>query len=127
MKKGFLFFIKNASTYKDHLSDLQKVNFKFSKINITKTGGHPLSIEILAKTYDGGGETELEDILETLGKDRIDISASEERLQSIHNCFDYSINKLNSNLQKLLPLLTFFHSPFPADVITDVFHRETKR
>ena len=127
IEEGVSLFIKNASTYKDHLSDLTKSKLQsLLKKIVTKTGGHPLSIEILAKTYDGGGETELEDILETLGKDRIDISASEERLQSIHNCFDYSINKLNSNLQKLLPLLTFFHSPFPADVITDVFHRETK-
>jgi tetratricopeptide (TPR) repeat protein len=127
IEEGISLFIKNASAYQDHLCDTKntKIQNLLKKI-ITKTGGHPLSIEILAKTYQGGGETELDEIFYTLGKEREDPFASEERLQSLQNCFDYSIDKLESNIQKLLPLLTIFHSPFLADVVEKIFVKETK-
>ena len=127
IEEGVSLFIKNASAYKDHLSDIEntKIQNLLQQI-VTKTGGHPLSIEILAKTYEGGGETELENVLYTLGKEREDLAASEERLQSLQNCFDYSIDKLNSTIQNLLPLLTIFHSPFPADILEKVFQKEPK-
>ena len=51
------------------------------KTIVIKTGGHPLSIEILAKTYKGEGFKELEEISQTLGKERKNPVESEERLQ----------------------------------------------
>ena len=93
---------------------------------VTKTGGHPLSIEILAKTYEGGGETELDEISihwEKKGK----IFPQQKNVYNLYRIV-LNIQLINSdpNIQKLLPLLTIFHSPFPSDVIEKVFNKETK-
>ena len=46
---------------------------------------------------------------------------SEERLKSLHNSFSYSINSLSPEQKRLLPLLTVFLSPFPAEAVKMIF------
>jgi tetratricopeptide (TPR) repeat protein len=87
---------------------------------LTKTGGHPLSIELIAKNITS--VEELEEISESLGTgDQVDWTAPEERFRSLEACFGYTINKLGNTLQQLLPKLTLFKSPFPISAAVEVF------
>ena len=83
-----------------------------------KTGGHPLSIEIIAKNLRGLHE--LENISKNLGLRR-DPTQPEERLQTLHACFDYTIKRLDDKLQELLPKLTLLKSPFPISAAVEIF------
>jgi tetratricopeptide (TPR) repeat protein len=120
--KGIDVFIENASVYREHLENKKNIDLQdLLKQIVTSTGGHPLSIEILASSYEGNGTNELQEILKTLGKKRQNPYATEARQESLHNSLKYSIDKLNSTVQSLLPLLTIFHSPFPAEAVKKVF------
>ena len=56
MKEGIQLFIENASAYRQHLENKQDNKLQsILKTIVKKTGGHPFSIEILAKSYKGGG------------------------------------------------------------------------
>ena len=115
-----LFYIC-SSRYK-HLQnknndELQQVLLKIIK----STGGHPLSTEILAKSYKGGGFSELNSMLNSIGHNIPLPGQTVHRLKSLHNCFDYSIKNLDQNLQLLLPILTCLHSPFLSDVTEKIF------
>ena len=116
--EGIELFIRFSISFKNHFID--KNAQKLLKEIAIKTGGHPLSIEILSKTYEGGGLSELETIYDTLpkGKNRLE---SIDRLQSLHNCFNYSIEKLDKYLQMLLPSLTILKSPFPSEGVEKIF------
>jgi hypothetical protein len=105
VEEGINLFIKYASAYKNHLEDKKQL----IEIIVTKTGGHPLSLEILANSYEGGGSRELEMISQTLGIERENPFESEERLQTLHRSFQYSIDKLDLALKNLLSALTIFH------------------
>ena len=117
VEEGIDLFIKYASAYKDHLEDKKQL----IEIIVTKTGGHPLSLEILANSYEGGGSRELEMISQTLGIERENPFESEERLQTLHRSFQYSIDKLDLALKNLLPALTIFHSPFQSEAVDRIF------
>jgi tetratricopeptide (TPR) repeat protein len=88
------------------------------------TGGHPLSIEIIAKNTSN--IYEIQEMANTLGLGIINPDEPEQRLRSLEACFDYTISKLPDNIEKLLYLLTLFKSPLPIDVAKDVFNEEIK-
>ena len=108
IEKGIELFIEYASTYRKNLENKQNKALQdlLEKI-VTRTGGHPLSIEILAKTYEGNGTIELQTILNTLGKERQDPLAKEQRLLSLHESLKFSIDKLDSNIQEILPMFNY--------------------
>jgi tetratricopeptide (TPR) repeat protein len=85
---------------------------------LQKTGGHPLSIEIMAKNITT--VEEIEEMSERLG-DKVNRDESNKRLQSLKASFDYTINKLDTNLKELLQKLTFFNSPFSIVAAEEVF------
>ena len=88
------------------------------------TGGHPLSIEIIAKnTYS---IHELNEMADTLGLGIINPDEPDKRLQSLYACFDYTIRRLGENIKKLLYMLTLFKSPFPINVTQEIFNENSK-
>jgi len=86
-----------------------------------KAGGHPLSIEILARRYRGEGLSEIKIMLKQLGVGVINIKAEVERLKSLELCFEYSFRALAKMHQYLFPRLTLFNSPFPASAVEAIF------
>jgi tetratricopeptide (TPR) repeat protein len=127
IEEGIDLFIKHASVYQRHLKDKNNTILQdLLKTIVTKTGGHPLSIEILAKTYKGEGSKELEEISQTLGKERKNPVESVERLRSLNSSFKFSIDKLAHYNKELLPALTIFHSAFPSNAIEKIFGLQNK-
>jgi tetratricopeptide (TPR) repeat protein len=90
---------------------------------LQKTGGHPLSIEIMAKNITG--VEEIEEISNNLG-DKVNVDEPNKRLQSLKASFDYTVSKLDSNLKDLLQKLTFFNSPFPLHAPEGIFLAKRK-
>jgi tetratricopeptide (TPR) repeat protein len=86
---------------------------------LQKTGGHPLSIEVIAKNVTS--VEELEDISQSLGIREVNRGEPNERLKSLKGSFDYTLNKLDKNLKELLPKLILFKSPFPISAPVDIF------
>jgi hypothetical protein len=87
---------------------------------LKNTGGHSLSIEIIAKNLRGIHE--LENISQNLGQLKgDDPTQSEERFQTLQACFDYTINKLDDKLQKFMSKLTLFSSPFAISAAVEIF------
>ena len=84
---------------------------------VTKTGGHPLSIEIIAKNLRSIHE--LENISRDLGS-MGDPTQAEKRFQTLQACFEYTIKRLDNRLQGLIPKLTLFKSPFPISAAVEV-------
>ena len=94
----------------DDDDDDGKVRIAIDKI-IRMTGGHPLSIEIIATNIDN-----IYDIEKMANEIRIgeaSINNPDERLRTLQACFDYTVNRLNERLRALLLKLTLFISPFP--------------
>jgi tetratricopeptide (TPR) repeat protein len=86
-----------------------------------KAGGHPLSIELLARSYRGEGLSEVKEMLKHMGVGVVNPKEASERLQSLESCFEYSFNSLPQTYKDLLHKLTLFDSPFPADAIEKIF------
>ena len=85
---------------------------------LKKTGGHPLSIEIIARNLRS--IYELENLSNNLGS-MGDPTRAEERFQTLQACFDYTIKRLDNKLQGLIPKLTLFESPFPISAAVEIF------
>jgi tetratricopeptide (TPR) repeat protein len=86
-----------------------------------KTGGHPLSIELLARSYRGGSLSKVKGMLEHLGTGVVNPRKESEHLQSLESCFEYSLNVLPETHKNLLSSLTLFGSPFPIGAIEEIF------
>ncbi len=84
-----------------------------------RTGGHPLSIEIIARNTSSIHQ--INQIANTLRVEKINSNEPEKRLRSLEACFDYTIRRLPKEIKKLLYNLTIFKSPFPIDVAEKVF------
>jgi tetratricopeptide (TPR) repeat protein len=82
---------------------------------VERLGGHPLSIELLARTYvEGSPEEEIQNMSAHLGGVNIvNYRETQERLKSLKSCFEYSIRQLDRGLQEFLHFLVLFKSPFP--------------
>ena len=90
---------------------------RFEEI-LKKTGGHPLSIEIIARNLRSVHE--LKNLSNNLGL-MGDPTRPEERFLTLHACFDYTIRRLDNKLQELIPKLTIFKSPFPISGAVVIF------
>jgi tetratricopeptide (TPR) repeat protein len=86
-----------------------------------KAGGHPLSIELLARSYRGEGLSKIREMLQHMGVGVVNPKEESERLRSLESCFEYSFNRLPQTSRDLLPKLTLFNSPFPAEAIETIF------
>ena len=95
-----------------------KIKEKISHL-LKKTGGHPLSIEIIARNITA---EEIDEISNTLGVKEINRNEPIKRLQSLNDCFSYTINRFDSDLRELLPKLTLFKSPFPISATVEIFN-----
>ncbi len=108
---------KNLRSQKDNNEIIEKI-----KNVLEKVGGHPLAIELLARSYKGKGLDELNSILSTIGIGVVNPRSSEQRLKSLEACFDYSIGFINTNLEELLLKLTIFNSSFPSKIVGKTFN-----
>ena len=93
---------------------------------VKKVGGHPLAIEILARSYRGEGIEELSSMFDSLGIGVQNPKSIDERLRSLDACFEYSINLLSEKLEQFLLQITLFSSPFPSRLTSDVFSIEER-
>ena len=89
---------------------------------LQKVGGHPLSIEIMAKNITT--VEEIEEVSKKLG-DAVNRDESNKHLQSLKASFEYTISKLYTNLKELLHKLTFFNSSFPIAAAGEIFGATT--
>jgi tetratricopeptide (TPR) repeat protein len=99
------------------LSARQQTRQKISDM-LTKTGGHPLSIEILAKNMRS--IEEVEEVSDILGS-KVNRDQPVKRLRSLQETFKFTLNKLDDNLKELLSKLTLFNSPFPISAAVEIF------
>jgi NB-ARC domain len=99
-------------------AEIRKALKKISK----KTGGHPLSIELLARSYRGEGLSKIREMLEYMGARVNNPKEESQRLRSLESCFNYSFNRLPQTHKDLLPKLIIFNSPFPADAVKEIFN-----
>jgi tetratricopeptide (TPR) repeat protein len=97
--------------------ELQKIIYDI----VDKTRGHPLSIELLARSYSGLGSKELRRMYANLGFDIVNPRQDEERLKSLELCFEYSLRSLGSVLKDLLyKLFIMFKSPFTLNAAVKI-------
>jgi tetratricopeptide (TPR) repeat protein len=102
---------------KEPSQEIKKALEEISK----KAGGHPLSIELLARSYRGQGLPKIGEMLKHMGVGIINPKEESERLQSLESCFEYSFSRLPQIQRDLLHKLTLFNSPFPAAAIEKIF------
>lgn len=87
---------------------------------LKKTRGHPLSIEIITKNIRS--IRELERLSTNLdGLEEKELTRFERCFQTLRACFDYIIDRLDDNSQKLLPKLLLFSSPFLISAAVEIF------
>jgi len=112
-----------------YLKDIKNImNNPTAKAAVDKiyemTGGHPLSIEIIAKNTSN--IYEINQMADTLGLGIVNPNESRKRFRSLEACFDYTINRLPGSIKNLLYNLTLFKSPFPIDVAKVVLNQYTR-
>ena len=86
-----------------------------------KTGGHPLSLELLARSYNGNGITELKKMLNNLGIGLTNPTKQNIRFQSLENSFAISLDALDEVHVKQLPKLAIFSSYFTPQGVQEIF------
>lgn len=87
-------------------------------------GGHPLSIELLARSYRGGGITELQSMKRLLGLGITNPRSEEPRFISLQQCFNYSLKRLTMRQREALFKLSMLHSPFSLEMLSLIFKPE---
>ena len=87
------------------------------------TGGHPLSLEIIANNIES--IYDLQDASSEIKINQTNRGNPEERLKTLEACFDYTFDKLNKMLKNLLLKLTIFNSPFPIDAPIEIFKNDS--
>jgi predicted hydrocarbon binding protein len=104
VQEGYGLFIEVAG---DKLPKNISIEIKNVIQEISKnTGGHLLSIQILANTYGGDLLPELREMLEHLGAGDVSLEEEEKsRHKSLEACFEYSISKLPETHKLLYPSL----------------------
>ena len=104
-------FIKTPS--KNIIKEIRKIS--------TELGGHPLSIRLLAGSYNGGGISEIQNMLVSILMNTENELEEQKRLRSINNCFNYSFDRLNDKSKEALLDLCLFNSPFLKSVTDTIF------
>ena len=107
VEEGTELFIRLADSLKPS-EDIRRAIMKI----VQGVGGHPLSIEILARNYKGSGLEGIENIFKNLDLNIVNPVEEEEHLRPVQASFAYSINALDLKLRNLLSNLSFFKSPF---------------
>ena len=114
MKKARSYSLKSARPILgDGTTDSENIQ-AIDKI-IKVTGGHPLSLEIIASNIDS-----IHDLKKMADEMQIKIGElriynPDERLRSLQASFDYTVDGLGEKLKGLLLRLTIFNSPFPVE------------
>ena len=102
VEDGRELFIELAGADLENPSE-EKVELAIEKL-VQKVGGHPLSIEIFARSYQGLGIEEIEGkMLKNLGLGVVNPEEESERLRTLEACFQYSINNLDEHLNNYYP------------------------
>ena len=83
------------------------------------TGGHPLSLELIAKNISS--IYDIEEMKKEIKISEASMYDPEERLRTLNACFDYTINKLDTIIQDILQKTTLFKSPFPIAAAKEIF------
>ena len=83
------------------------------------TGGHPLSLELIAKNISS--IYDIEEMKKEIKISKVSINDPEKRLRTLNACFDYTVSKLDANLQDILQKITLFKSPFPIAAGEEIF------
>jgi tetratricopeptide (TPR) repeat protein len=121
VQEGYDLFIKVAGDKfpKNIPIEMKEAIEEISK----KTGGHPLSIEILASTYGEDLLPGLRGMLKNLGAGVVNQEETEDsHHRSLEASFGYSICKLPETHRLLLPkIAVMFNSPFPAYAVESIF------
>lgn len=123
-KEGYDLFCELAKKNLKNQYEEKIISSKIKSI-IQKVGGHPLAIEILARSYRGNIK-ELDLMYDSLGIGVQNPKSVDERLRSLDVCFEYSINLLPAKLKQFLSQITVLLSPFPSRLTSDVFSIEEK-
>ena len=116
VEEGTELFIRLADSLKPS-EDIRRAIMKI----VQGVGGHPLSIEILARNYKGSGLEGIENIFKNLDLNIVNPVEEEEHLRPVQASFAYSINALDLKLRNLLSNLSFFKSPFTFSTVTSIF------
>lgn len=96
-------------------------------IELSETySGHPLAIKILGKGYQGGGISEISQMMKNIDMSLRDEDELTERLQNLNSCFDYSYGHLDKKKRKLLLDLLLFKSPFTSDAVLNILEIRIK-
>ena len=120
--EGRIFFVNIAGDeYLENAS--KKLQIAIENV-IEKTGGHPLTIEILARSYQGLGIEELEEMAKNIDVKTTNPWEPEERLKSLKASFDYSLIQVENKVRNLLPKMSIFKSPFPISAVSSIFGME---
>jgi tetratricopeptide (TPR) repeat protein len=85
---------------------------------IEMTGGHPLSIEVISKNISSVDE--IDEMAYSLNIKKINRDEPNKRLNSLYASFEYTIEKLDDDLKKLLSKLVLFKSPFPISAAVEI-------
>lgn len=102
------------------LKDNQTLTVESAIDSITSmTGGHPLSLELIAKNISS--IYDIEEMKKEIKISEASINDPEERLRTLNACFDYTISKLDTFLQDILQKITLFKSPFPIAAAQQIF------
>jgi tetratricopeptide (TPR) repeat protein len=110
-------FTKEPS--KDVIKEIKKISHEL--------WGHPLSIKLLAGSYQGGGVSELRYMASNMLMNTTNEMEEQKRLTSINNCFDYSFDRLSDENKTLLLDLCLFKSPILNTAVNFIFHIDEKR
>jgi tetratricopeptide (TPR) repeat protein len=110
-------FAELAVDYRLRELSIQETSQKIDNM-IKKTGGHPLSIEILAKNIRS--IKEVEEVSEILGS-KVNRDEPVKRLRSLQESLGFTINNLDDKLRQLLSNLILFKSPFAISAATKIF------
>jgi hypothetical protein len=121
--EGRDWFIELAKHYFPKREPSEEIKRALEKAS-RKAGGHPLSIELLARSYRGQGLSKIREMLKHMGAGVINPTEETERLQSLESCFEYSFSRLPHTHRDLLPKLTLFNSPFQRDAVEKIFGLE---
>ncbi len=119
VEEGLELFLNLA---RDEYLTRNEIAIKKIKELVSKIGGHPLSIALLARSYKGGGLDEISNLIEKLNVNVQDSVRPEEQLISLKASLDYTSQHIDDNLRKLLRRLVIFRSPFPISAAEKIFN-----
>jgi hypothetical protein len=119
-----LFSNLTKDSYLKNMDNIMKDPVAKSAIDkiFNMTGGHPLSIEIIAKNTSNINQ--INQMADNFGLGIVNPNEPQKRLRSLEASFDSIIKRLPEKIKNLLYALAIFKSPFPIDVYEKVFNKD---